>query len=95
MWVQSVGLVVQVVRCLPAFWGVHLVRVVRLPVVVLPLVVCSVPLSLCCFCLPAIALKYAFICDSKGVFSAVWGVRVGLCCLGLCVACVAFVRVWS
>ena len=37
---------------------------------------------LCRFALGALACKYGSISRFKGVFSAVWGFRVGLCCLG-------------
>ena len=47
-----------------------------------PLVVCSFLLPALLLCLWCIGLKYAFIWLFKGVFSAVWAFRVGLCCLG-------------
>ena len=39
-------------------------------------------LSALLLCLWCVACKYASISRFKGVFSAVWGVCVGLCCLG-------------
>ena len=47
-----------------------------------PLVVCSLLLPVSLPCSRCIACKYGSISRSKGIFSAVWGFRVGLCCLG-------------
>ena len=44
-----------------------------------PFVPAFCPLSLCLF---GVVCKYALIWRFKGVFSAVWGCCVGLCCLG-------------
>ena len=56
-----------------------------------PQVVCSLLLSALSLCLCVIALEYGFVSRFKGVFSAVYGVCVGLCCLdalrGLCGFC--------
>ena len=47
-------------------------------------------LLLCAWC---IMLEYGSISRFEGVFSEVWGFRVGLFVLALFVACVVFVRV--
>ena len=47
-----------------------------------PLVVCSLLLSALSLFSWCIACKYGSISRFKGVFSAVYSVRVGLCCLG-------------
>ena len=50
-----------------------------------PLVVCSLLLSALLLCLCCVACKYGSISRFKGVFSVVWGCRVGLCVLcGFC-----------
>ena len=46
---------------------------------VLPFVACSLVLSVFLLCPLCVACKYALISRFKGVFSAVWGVCVGLC----------------
>ena len=60
-----------------------------------PLVACSVALSALSLCSWCIVLEICLYSRFKGVFSAVWGCCVGLCCLealrGLC----GFVRVNS
>ena len=57
-----------------------------------PLVVCSLILSVSLPYSRCIACKYGSISRSKGIFSAVWGFRVGLCWFGglrgLCGFCV-------
>ena len=60
-----------------------------------PLVVCSVLLSALSLCLWCVVFEYGFISRFKGVFSAVWAFRVGLCCLGALRGLCGFVRVWS
>ena len=53
-------------------------------------VVCSVPLSLCCFCFPAMPAKYALF-RVLGAFLAGFGALVWVCvALVLCVDCGAF-----
>ena len=47
-----------------------------------PLVVCSLLLSAFLLFAWCVACEYGSISRFKGVFSVVWGVRVGLCCLG-------------
>lgn len=80
--------------------GVHWVQVVQgagLPVVFrgvcsIPL---SLPLSLCCFCFPAIPAKYALFRILRGFLAGfMWFVWVCIAWV-LCVACAAFVRVYS
>ena len=84
---------------LPAFWRVHLGRLSRVQdlteVGCGPLVVCSVLLSALSLCLWRVACKYGSISHFEGVFSVVWGVCVGLCCLGALRGLWGFVRVWS
>ena len=82
MWVQS-GC--RLWLCLPAFFACPSVQVVGslcyfadVSKIVLMLRLLSA-LPLCAWC---IILKYASISRFKGVFSAVWGCCVGLCCLG-------------
>ena len=81
---------------MPTFWRVHLWQVVRLSRFRTyrnagsgPLVLLSSALLPCVWCIDC---KYASISRFKGVFSAVWGCCVGLCCLGalrgLCGFCV-------
>ena len=74
------------VAYLPAFWRVHWCRLSRVqdlrsagvgPLVVCPLVLSA--LSLCAWC---VVFEYGPISRFWGVFSAVCGVCVGLCCLG-------------
>ena len=66
----------------------------RCPAVCVPSL-CSCLLSALSLRLWCYACKYAFICDSKGVFSAFWCVRVGLCCLlALRGLCGFYVREW-
>ena len=76
---------VEVVGCLPfgvptctGFRGLRTCR--RLALVLLS----CVPLLLSSFspCSRCIVFEYGSISHSKGVFSEVWGVCVGLCCLG-------------
>ena len=79
MWVQS--------GCwlwlrLPSFWRVHSVQVCRLSGLCHPFVACSLLLSALLLCAWCIGLKYGSTWRFKGVFSVVWGFRVGLCCLG-------------
>ena len=47
-----------------------------------PLVVCSLLLSALSLCLCWVVLEICLYSRFKGVFSAVWGCCVGLCCLG-------------
>ena len=61
--------------------------------------VCSVPFvpafcPLSCFAC-RVACEYGFISHFKGVFSGFWGADVICIGLGFCVACGAFVRVYS
>ena len=83
MWVQVVGLVVR--SCLPSSCplgaGVQdLSRLQDLPCVGSgPLVVCSVALLLCAWC---IGFEYGSISRFKGVFRGFYGVCVGLFVLG-------------
>ena len=60
-----------------------------------PLVVRSLLLSALLLCLWRIACKYGSISRFKGVFSAVWGCCVWLCCSGDLRGLCGFVRVWS
>ena len=69
--------------------GVHRVQVVGafeaqdLPEVGCgPLVVCSLVLSALSLCLWCVVLEICLYSRFKGVFSAVWGCCVGLCCSG-------------
>ena len=92
MWVQVVGLVV---LCLPAFIvstgaGGQAFGGLSSLLSCVPLFL-SAP-SLCSWC---VALEYGSISRFKGVFSEVWGVCVGLCCLGGLRGLWGFVRVWS
>ena len=63
----------------------------RCPAVCVPSL-CPCLLVALLLCLWCVACKYGSISRFKGVFSVVWGVRVGLCCLGalrgLCGFCV-------
>ena len=85
MWVQSV-------QVSPALWRVCWWQVVQRwaelrgfrtcwSACACPLVSCSLLLSALLLCSRCIACEYAFICVFKAVFGAVWGIRVGLCCL--------------
>ena len=76
--------------------GVHLVEVVRSCSLSLGVFrPFALPLSLCCFCSPASALKYALFRVLRGFLEG-FMVRMYVCMgLVLCVDCVAFVRVWS
>ena len=71
---------------LPAFHRVHLCRcagsfgAILLTLAKMDKIPCL--LSALSLCLWRIACKYGSISRFKGVFSAVWGFRVGLCCLG-------------
>ena len=89
-WVQVVALLVCFLAC-PLGAGVQdLSGIQDLPDAALVLwscVPCFCPL--CRLCLWCIAFEYGSISRFKGVFSAVYGVRVGLCCLG------AFCGLWG
>ena len=80
--------------------GVHWVQVVGVQGLPVSCGVCVPSLYpylsfLCCFCFPTIALKYAFVRVLRA-FLAGFGRFVWVCVvLVRCVACVAFVRVWS
>ena len=60
-----------------------------------PLVAYSILLSALSLCLWCVVFEYGFVSRFKGVFSGFWALRVGLVACVLCVASVAFVRVWS
>lgn len=63
--------------------GVHWVHVVRSCSLSLGVFrPFALPLPSFLLCLWCIAFEYGFISRFKGVFSAFWGVRGGLCCLG-------------
>ena len=91
-----------VVLCLPAFWRVHLVQVVRLSMLQdlpeLALVLWSCVPSFCPlsrFACGVLRLNMALFCVLRA-FLGGFGVFVWVCVAWvLCVACGAFVRVWS
>ena len=86
MWVQVCGFCGAFLHAFIVSTGPEVGRASRLQdlpeVGSCPLVVCSLILSVSLPCSRCVACKYGSISRSKGIFSAVWGFRVGLCCLG-------------
>ena len=99
MWVLVVQVVPALLGCIHrVHWGMNvgfLMLRTYLNAGSGPLVVCSLILSALLLCSRCIACKYGSVSRFKGVFSAIWAFRVGLCCLRALLGLCGFVRVWS